>query len=110
MWFNIMSPAIKKNDLVKILNGKDRGKTGRVFKVWPRENRIAVEGINIRKKHRRPRRQGEKGQVVQIPAPLHISNVMLICPSCARPQRTKKLLGESGKISRICRKCQEKIP
>lgn len=104
-----MTLIIKKNDSVKILSGKDRGKLGRVLKVLPRDGRVVVEGINIMKRHRRPKRQGEKGQIVQIPASVHISNVMLVCPKCSKPQRTKSALDDSGKKSRVCRKCEAKI-
>ncbi|MEK7566610.1 MAG: 50S ribosomal protein L24 [Patescibacteria group bacterium] len=105
-----MASAIKKNDLVKILSGKDRGKTGRALKILPRENRIVVEGVNIRKRHRRPRKQGEKGQVVQIPVPIHVSSAMLICPSCSKAQRTKNSVDAEGNKFRACRKCSAKIP
>ena len=105
-----MASAIKKNDLVKILSGKDRGKTGRALKILPRDDRVVVEGANMRKKHRRPRRQGEKGQVIQIPAPVHISNVMLVCPSCSKAQRTRSSVDAEGNKSRVCRKCGAKIP
>ncbi|QQG45851.1 MAG: 50S ribosomal protein L24 [Candidatus Niyogibacteria bacterium] len=101
---------IKKNDLVKVLSGKDRGKSGRVLKVLPKDNLVVVEGLNIRKRHRRPKRQGEKGQVVQVPSPIHISNAMLICPSCSKPQRTKSVLDDKGHRTRVCRKCGAKIP
>lgn len=105
-----MPLAIKKNDTVKILSGKDRGKTGSVFKVFPREDLIMIDGLNLRKRHRRPRKQGEKGQVVSVPAPVHISNAMLICPSCSKPQRTKISINSNGERFRSCRKCGVKIP
>lgn len=105
-----MTLSIKKSDTVKILSGKDRAKVGRVLKIIPKENRLVVEGLNLRKRHRRPRRQGEKGQTVQMPAPIHISNVMLVCPACNKPNRPKKLVGSVGKKIRICRKCGAQIP
>lgn len=67
---------IKKNDIVLILSGDDKGKTGKVLKAFPRDNKVVVEGINTVKKHERPRREGQKGQVVERPMPLHASNVM----------------------------------
>lgn len=103
-----MSLKIKKNDMVKILSGKDRGKSGRVLDVVPQKNRVVVEGANIRKRHRRAKKQGEKGQIIQMPSPLHVSGVMLICPSCSKPQRTKMVI-ENGKKMRTCRKCGAKI-
>ena len=104
-----MLPRIKKNDLVKVLSGKDRGKSGRVLKVWPKENRAVVEGLNLKKRHRRPRRQGEKGQIIQIPSPIHISNFLLVCPSCKAAQRTRMILESDGQKTRVCRKCAAKI-
>lgn len=67
--------SIKKGDNVKILAGKDRGKTGKIIKVLPKHERVVVEGANLVKKHIRPKKEGEKGEVVEIPASIHISNV-----------------------------------
>jgi large subunit ribosomal protein L24 len=99
---------IKKGDQVKILSGKDRGKQGKVLRVMPKEDKVVVENINIRKKHVRPRREGEKGQIVEIPAPLHISNVALICTKCGKPTRTGFRFEENKKV-RYCKKCQKVI-
>ena len=66
---------IKKNDIVKILTGKDKGKTGKVLKAYPLENKVLVEGINMYKKHERARKEGQKGQVVERAVPMHASNV-----------------------------------
>lgn len=105
-----MTSAIKKSDTIKILSGKERGKTGRVLKIIPKENSVVVEGINLKKRHRRPKRQGEKGQTVQAPAPIHVSNVMLVCPACNKSNRPKSAEAQSGKKTRICRKCGVEIP
>jgi large subunit ribosomal protein L24 len=67
---------IKKNDTVKILTGKDKGKTGKVLKAFPKENKVLVEGVNIYKKHERARKEGQKGQVVERATPIQASNVM----------------------------------
>jgi large subunit ribosomal protein L24 len=99
---------IKKNDQVSIMSGKDKGKKGKVLEVFPILERITVENINLVKKHRRPRRQGEKGQVIEIPKPLHISNVRLICPKCGQPSRIGYKLTETGKL-RLCKKCKQEI-
>jgi len=99
---------IKKGDQVKILSGKDRGKQGKVLRVMPKEDKVVVENINIRKKHVRPRREGEKGQIVEIPAPLHISNVALICTKCGKPTRVGFRFEENKKV-RYCKKCQKVI-
>ena len=78
---------IKKNDTVLIISGKDKGKQGKVLDVFPKEERIVVEGINLKKKHQRPKKSGEKGQMVTLPGPLNISNAKLICPGCKKPTR-----------------------
>ncbi len=67
--------SIKKGDNVKILAGKDRGKTGKIIKVLPKHGKVVVEGLNMVKKHVRPKKEGEKGEIVEIPASIHISNV-----------------------------------
>lgn len=83
--------AIKKNDSVIVLTGKDKGKTGKVTKVLPRENKVIVEGINLMKKNQRPRRQGQKGQIVTLTMPIHISNVRLEGEKKAKkPAKTAK--------------------
>jgi large subunit ribosomal protein L24 len=95
---------IKKNDQVKIKLGKDNGKTGKVLRVFPTEDKIIVEGLNLIKKHMRPRREGEKGQRVEIPGKLNVSNVILVCPKCGKTTRIgSKQVGD--KKVRICKKC-----
>jgi len=104
---------IKKGDKVKIIGGKDRGKTGKVLQVFPDRERISVEGLNLLIKHMRPRRQGEKGQRIEFPAPLNISNMMLICPKCNKAARVgfQTQVSEKGKKKkyRVCKKCQQVI-
>lgn len=107
---------IKKGDKVKILKGKDKGKTGKVLQVFSRQNKVSVEGLNLLIKHMRPRRQGEKGQRIEFPAPLNISNIMLVCPKCDRPTRVGRknieiMAGEKKKVKkvRVCKKCQGTI-
>lgn len=99
---------IKKNDQVLIISGKYRGKKGKVLEVLPVAEKIVVENVNLVRKHRRPRRQGEKGQVIEIPKPLHISNVKLICPKCGQATRVGYKLTETGKL-RVCKKCGQEI-
>jgi len=77
---------IKKGDNVLIISGKDKGKTGKILKAFPKEMKILVEGVNLKKKHVRPKREGEKGQVVDIPAPLNISNVKLFAQNAEKQQ------------------------
>ncbi|MEA2088802.1 MAG: 50S ribosomal protein L24 [Patescibacteria group bacterium] len=100
---------IKKGDKVKVIAGKDRGKSGKVLKVAEKLKKVSVEGLNLRIKHMRPKKQGEKGQRIQFPAPMDISNIMLICPKCSKLTRTKyKKLEDKSKV-RICKKCKEII-
>lgn len=100
---------IKKGDKVKILAGKDKGKTGKILSVFPEREKVSVEGINILIKHLRPRKQGEKGQRIQFPAPMSISNVMLICPKCSKTTRVGYRRLENKKKVRACKKCGEII-
>ncbi|MBZ1345077.1 MAG: 50S ribosomal protein L24 [Candidatus Nealsonbacteria bacterium] len=95
---------IKKGDTVLIILGKDRGRKGKVLKIIPEKESLIVEGINIKKKHIRPKKGGEKGRIVQIAAPIHISNAKLICSKCGKPSRIGYKIIEKKK-NRICKKC-----
>ncbi len=99
---------IKKGDKVKILKGKDAGKDGKVLRVLVKEDRLVVEGLNLRVHHTRPRRQGEKGSRISVPAPIARANVMLICLKCNRSTRIGHLLTGEKKV-RMCKKCQSVI-
>ncbi|MFA6393656.1 MAG: 50S ribosomal protein L24 [Patescibacteria group bacterium] len=100
---------IKKGDKVKILTGKDKGKTGKVLQVFLSRERASVEGINLLIKHLRPRKQGETGQRIEFPAPLNVSNLMVVCPKCGKPARVghKITVSPDGKKKkfRVCKKC-----
>ncbi len=99
---------IKKGDTIKILVGKDGKKTGKVLKVFPDKGKILIEGLNLYKKHAKPKKQGEKGSIVMVPRPIDLSNVMLVCSSCGKSARVGfKIEGE--KKFRICKKCSSKI-
>lgn len=91
-----------------IISGKDRGRKGKVLQAFPKESRILVEGVNLRKKHQKPRKMGEKGQIIQLPAPVYVSNVKLICPKCGKATRGGYKIAEGKKI-RICKKCGQEI-
>lgn len=95
---------IKKDDKVRIISGKDSGREGKVLRVLREERKVVVDGLNIVKKHIRPRKEGEKGERVEIPAPLDVSNVMLICPSCFKPTRVAYIV-KDGVKNRVCKKC-----
>lgn len=99
---------IKKGDTVLITSGKDSGKRAKVLKAFPKEQKLLVEGVNLRKKHIRPRREGEKGQIIEIPAPIDISNTKLLCPKCSKPTRVGYKIVEKRKY-RICKKCGKEI-
>lgn len=99
---------IKKGDNVLVIAGKDKGKTGKVFRALPKERGILVEGVNLRKKHVKPKKEGEKGQIVQTPAVLNVSNVKIICSKCGKAARVGYLT-EGKEKSRICKKCKQKI-
>ena len=99
---------IKKNDQVKILSGKDRGKIGKVLRVIPKSSKALVEGLNLVKKHSRPKRQGEKGQRVSVPAPINLSNLMLVCPKCSKPSRVGFKVTEKAKF-RVCKRCKSEV-
>lgn len=100
---------IKKGDNVLIISGKDRGRKGKVIKALPDRGRVVVEGINIHKKHAKPRKQGEKGQVVEIAASIDASNAKLICPKCSKASRVGYRASEGDRKYRICKKCKEEI-
>jgi len=99
---------LKIGDQVLIISGKDRGRKGKITKALPREGKIVVEGVNIHKKHTKPKKQGQKGQKVELPAPFDSSNVKIICAKCAKATRTGyKVIAE--KKYRVCKKCGEEI-
>ncbi|MCK9357140.1 MAG: 50S ribosomal protein L24 [Dehalococcoidia bacterium] len=98
---------IKKNDMVLVISGKDRGKKGKVRRSLPRDNRIVVEGLNMIKRHSRARRAARQAGIVELEAPLHASNVMLLCSKCKKPARVGFRTLEDGRKVRFCRTCQE---
>lgn len=99
---------IKKGDNVLILKGKDRGKTGKVLRVFVNEKKIIGEGINLITKHVKPKSQGKKGEKIHIAAPISIANVKLICPACLKAVRIGYDVNGTKKI-RICKKCKKPI-
>lgn len=99
---------IKTNDKVKISSGKDSGKTGKVIQVFPKEEKVVVEGVNIMKKSLKSNKQGEKGQLIELAGPLHVSKVALICPKCGLETRVGYKIDSKDK-KRVCRKCKELI-
>ena len=104
----IKKSFVRKGDQVLILSGKDKGRRGKVVTVAPRLDRVIVEGINIAKKHARPTQKAPQGGIVEMPAPIHISNCMVVCPRCEKPIRVKRASKNEGK-GRRCRRCGENI-
>lgn len=105
---------IKKDDIVQIVSGNDRGKQGRVLKVFPEENRIIVEGVNFIKRHTRPNQKLPQGGIIEREGPIHSSNAMVVCPKCNQLTTTgmKSVVDETkNKTSRVryCKKCGEMI-
>ena len=102
-----LQTPIRRNDSVQVMAGKDRGKKGRVLRVLAEKNRLVVEGINFVKRHTRPNPgRGVKGGILEKEAPLHASNVQLVCPECSAPTRIGHKVLEDGRKVRICRKCE----
>ncbi|HLC29899.1 MAG TPA: 50S ribosomal protein L24 [Dehalococcoidia bacterium] len=102
-----MAARIRKNDTVLVIAGKERGKRGTVARILPEKNRVMVEGVNIVKRHMKPRGATQPGGIVEKEAPLHLSNVMLVCTRCDHPVRVSFRLLEGGAKVRVCRHCGE---
>ena len=98
---------IKKNDLVMVTQGKEKGKSGRVLRVLPEKEKVLIEKINFIKRHSRPHGQQRQGGILEKEAPLPLSNVMLLCEKCNKPVRIGHRIVEGGKKARVCRKCGE---
>jgi large subunit ribosomal protein L24 len=100
---------VRKNDLVMVIAGKEKGKSGKVLKVLPHKNRVVVEKINFIKRHSRPTGRARQGGIIEKEAPIHISNVLLLCPKCNQGVRMGKRVLEDGKKTLVCKKCGELI-
>ncbi len=101
---------VKKGDMVVVISGEEKGKMGKILKAIPKQNRVIVEGVNMVKKHQRPSEKVKTGGIIETEAPIHVSNVMLVCPKCGKPTRTgRKFVGEGDnrKKVRYCKKCGE---
>ena len=98
---------VKKNDDVRVIAGKEKGKNGRVLQVDQVKGRVLVEGVNLVKKAVRKKKQNDRGGIIEIAAPLHVSNVMVLCKKCG-PVRTGYKL-EGGKKARVCKKCGDVV-
>ena len=101
--------TIRKGDTVKVIAGKERGKTGKVLRSVPEKSRVVVEKVNMVKKAMRPTQQNPQGGIMSVEAPIHVSNVMVICPECKQPTRVSHRVNEAGKKVRVCKKCGKDI-
>lgn len=95
---------IKKGDTVKVLSGNDKGKTGEVLEIMPKTAKIVVKGVNIRKKHVKPRKQGEEGGIIPLECPIFAAKVNVVCPKCGEAVKVGYKT-EKGEKVRVCRKC-----
>jgi large subunit ribosomal protein L24 len=106
-----MNVKIKRGDTVKVISGRDKGTEGEVIRVLPRESKVIVQGVNLRKKHQRQIQAGGRTMnpgIIQFEAPLAISNVMLVCPKCGETTRVG-IRREEGEVIRFCKKCDAEI-
>ena len=106
---NATKCRLKKDDKVKVIAGKDKGKIGKVLKVIRKKNRVLVENVNMVKRHAKPSTQNRQGGIIEGEAPIHWSNLMLMCSKCMAPTRIKIQLLDDGKKVRACSKCDEII-
>jgi large subunit ribosomal protein L24 len=100
---------IKKNDMVQLIKGKDKGKQGKVISLIDGGRRAIVEGLNLYKKNKRQSRQDQKGGIISIEMPVSVSNMMVFCKHCAKPVRTGSAVLKDGAKTRICRVCKETL-
>ncbi|MBI2049725.1 50S ribosomal protein L24 [Candidatus Roizmanbacteria bacterium] len=99
---------IKKGDKIKVMTGKDKGREGKVERVYSKQNKILVSGVNLYKRHIKKSDQAPQGGVVEVPRPLDIAKIALICPKCGKVTRVS-YINEKGKKLRICKKCKSKF-
>ncbi|MCX5706200.1 MAG: 50S ribosomal protein L24 [Candidatus Omnitrophica bacterium] len=100
---------LKKEDIVQVIKGKDRGKKGKILSLFAENKRVLVEGINLAKKHKRQTRQDQQGGIVSIEMPISIAKLMLICKHCNRPVRVALVISKDGVKARVCKACKEVI-
>ena len=99
---------LKKGDNVFVISGNDKGKTGEILKVMPKDNKVIVKGVNVRKKHVKPRSQGQQGGIVEMEMPIYASKVMLVCPETKKPTRVGYEIVKGEKV-RVSKKSGAKI-
>jgi large subunit ribosomal protein L24 len=104
------SIPVTKGDVVRVMRGEDAGKEGKIIRVFTKTGRVTIEGINIVKRHRKARRAEEQSQIMEMPAPVHHSNVMLLDPKSGKPTRVKRKIDDDGTKERISAKSGDAIP
>ena len=100
---------LKVNDQVEVLTGKDKGRVGKILKIYTKSDRALVERINMIKRHTKARAAGQEGQIVEKEAPIHVSNLMLVCPKCTNTVRVGRKTLDDGSKVRVCKKCSESV-
>lgn len=100
---------LKKDDQVEVIAGKDKGRVGKVLRVFPDENKAIVERVNMVKRHTKAREMNQQGQIVDKESPIQVSNLQLICPECTKTGRIGKRILDDGKKIRFCKSCGESI-
>ena len=105
----MLTTHVKKNDTVKVISGKEKGKTGKVIVVLPKKERVIIEKINLVKRHTKPKGAAGQGGIIEKEGAIHISNVMVVCPKCESAVRFGYKLLEDGNKVRVCKKCEEVI-
>jgi large subunit ribosomal protein L24 len=100
---------VVKNDTVLVVSGNYKGKKGKVLKVFPQQSRVIVEGVNFIKRHTKPTQKNPQGGIVEKEAPIHVSNLMVMCPKCDTPSRLGRKVLEDGNRIRLCRSCGEML-
>ena len=102
-----LGSKLKKNDQVEVIAGKDKGRVGKILRVDPTVNKAVVEKINMIKRHTKPNPANQQGGIIEREAPIHISNLKLICPKCSKTVRVGKKILDDGEKVRVCKKCGE---
>jgi len=100
---------LKVNDQVEVITGKDKGRVGKIIKVYKKSDKVLVERINMIKRHMKARAEGQEGQIVDKESPIHVSNLMLVCPKCTNTVRVARKTLDDGSKVRICKKCSESV-
>jgi len=100
---------VKANDTIMVLAGRDKGKQGKVISTDPKSGKVLVEGVNVAKRHKKPRKQGEPGGIITKETPIYASKVMRICPKCSKQTRPAHRFNKDGTKVRVCKKCDAEI-